>query len=89
MTVACPHPSSTGWSPETGPSTLTCRSCGETWATSDPDATYELEVNLMRTKVDFTVWRSWTGRRWLNGEPYDGPVYAYLSPNVSQKARVS
>ena len=35
----------------------------------------EIEVRSKRLKVTPYIFRSWTGRRWKDGEPYDGPVY--------------
>lgn len=41
------------------------------------DVTLEIEVRPGggRVKVDTWIFRSWTGPRFADGEPYDGPVY--------------
>jgi hypothetical protein len=74
----CPHPSARG-THDGDTATLTCTTCEEVLAHFDGSDTYELEVNLMRETVSPLIFRSWTGRRWLNGQPYTGPVYLYLS----------
>lgn len=35
----------------------------------------ELESSGTTLLVEADVWRSWTGRRFMNGEEYHGPVY--------------
>ena len=83
--TACPHPSASGFTAEDGCATLTCSTCGEVLASDPGTDTYELEVGMMRHKSGFISWRSWTGRRWLNGKPYDGPVYYWLSTRTYDK----
>ena len=39
---------------------------------------YEVEVNGRFVKVTASIFRSWTGRRRMDGWPYDGPVIGYL-----------
>ena len=36
-----------------------------------------------RSQVTAYIFRSWTGKRWKDGEPYDGPVYMLGSSEVA------
>lgn len=52
---------------------------------------YELRPGPGRewTPVDVRVFRSWTGERRINGEPYDGPVYVFGSNDKAAPPRKS
>ena len=36
---------------------------------------YQVEMHGQRVDVDYTIFRSFSGPRWRNGKPYQGPVY--------------
>lgn len=40
---------------------------------------YEIKIKKSWHTVDEQVFRSWQGERKLNGNPYSGPVFYYLS----------
>lgn len=50
---------------------------------------YEPRQGVGRIKLDKKTWLSWSGRRWLNGVEYHGPVFV-LGTNtpVKRQARV-
>jgi hypothetical protein len=50
----------------------------------DTGALLEIEINKRWSKVDCNVFRSWSGRRRINGKRYPGPNYYFLS-NVKVK----
>jgi hypothetical protein len=50
------------------------------------DPTAKLEVNTRGDrwcKTSFEMFRSWGGKRRINGKPYEGPVYNFLTNNVA------
>jgi len=54
----------------------------------DPNV-YEILVSDARLVVDFDIWRSWTGHRYMNGKEFHhGDVYAYGTNTVSVNSRV-
>ena len=48
------------------------------------NTTYEIEIWHAGTfaKTTFEVFRSWSGRRKINGVLYSGPVYEYMSDKI-------
>ena len=46
------------------------------------EADYEyLSEDDTRRRLDKRMWLSWSGRRWLNGREYHGPIF-FLGTNV-------
>lgn len=41
----------------------------------------EVEINSTWREVDHETWRSWTGRRMVNGTEHHGPVFSFMSPD--------
>jgi hypothetical protein len=54
----------------------TCPTCG--------DHAYEAEVNSRRVSVTAYIFRSWTGRRWLDGAEYTGPTFFLGSAEIAK-----
>lgn len=46
----------------------------------------EARINGRWVRCPAYTWRSWTGERRVNGEPYAGPVYFLGSNTVSRAA---
>ena len=46
----------------------------------------QIRVHDSWATVDKNTFRSWTGQRLKNGEPYAGPVYYYLSNDLAPRA---
>lgn len=47
---------------------------------------YQVKVNGVWTTVSETIFRSWNGQRKMNGHAFHGPVFYYLSHQVSRPA---
>ncbi|HUV09821.1 MAG TPA: hypothetical protein VMX12_02515 [Acidimicrobiia bacterium] len=45
----------------------------------------EVEINGRRSKVDWWIFRSFTGRRFVNGREFNGPVFFLGTNSVSQR----
>jgi hypothetical protein len=60
-------------------------SLGNEVSESDVYADHKLEilVNGSLCKVDAYIFRSWSGSRYINGEPYIGPVFLLGSQEVA------
>ncbi len=53
-------------------------------AAEDDNLTLIVRPGCDPVKVSLHIWRSWTGRRFLNGVEYTGPVYFLGSDEVSR-----
>ena len=45
---------------------------------------YTIEVNNKREDVDYYIFRSWTGPRFIHGKPYKGPTYFLGSDELAE-----
>lgn len=49
---------------------------------------YEISVSGHCVSVDRELWESWTGRRYINGDEYHGPLFMMKSKTPYQGTRV-
>ena len=49
---------------------------------------YEIEIERDKfEQSSYDEWRAWTGRRFMNGEEYHGPIFLFKAENLMYKGR--